>query len=335
VPAQALREGERFTLQLAGWVPGTTPGETQADGSLLRLEYGAAWLPAGATLDRESGAFAWTPSFNQHGRSTVPLTLTARWTAADGTLSDNPRRPGSAARSRQRQRRADLPGGGNVERCRRIAAAHQRLRLRPGQPRVRTPLRLHAGAAAVGPATTPPTVRYQVDGLPPGAVFDSETLEIVWTPGYDQAGLYEIFVTASDDGDPSPGVGPATATPASSQLAVTIVVSNANRAPTLGPLANVSVDAGGEIEIPVSAVDADADAGGTPITLSFAGLPRFARYVPLARPVPAKPPGCCVFPRAKATAATTRSPSRRATRFLRPTWGRPRTRGSPRAEASC
>ena len=34
----------------------------------------------------------------------------------------------------------------------------------------------------------PTSVRYQVEGLPEGARFDAETLEILWQPGYTQAG---------------------------------------------------------------------------------------------------------------------------------------------------
>jgi hypothetical protein len=113
----------------------------------------------------------------------------------------------------------------------------------------------------------PQTVSYQVDGLPEGASFDAETLEIVWTPGYLQAGSYSITVTATDDGN-------GTATPAVSQLVLPVIVNNANRAPQIGDIGNAFVDQGGVIEIPISANDVDVN----PVELAFTGLPRFATY---------------------------------------------------------
>jgi len=83
-PAHFLREGDPWTLQLAGGIPGFTAGAAQPDGETLQLEYGAAWLPGGATLNPRTGHLAWTPSYNQHGQHRIPLTLTAIWTRADG-----------------------------------------------------------------------------------------------------------------------------------------------------------------------------------------------------------------------------------------------------------
>ncbi|HAY28076.1 MAG TPA: hypothetical protein DCY47_11385, partial [Candidatus Accumulibacter sp.] len=84
-PAHFLREGDPWTLQLAGGVPGFSTGTGQPGGGTLQLEYGAAWLPGGATLNAETGYLAWTPGYNQHGQYRIPLTLSAIWTTADGS----------------------------------------------------------------------------------------------------------------------------------------------------------------------------------------------------------------------------------------------------------
>src|SRR5678815_383477 len=108
---------------------------------------------------------------------------------------------------------------------------------------------------------------YTVSGLPDGASFDAETLELVWTPGYAQAGTYRVTVTATDDGN-------GTGVPLTSRIVVPIVVNNANRAPVLGDVVNAFVDRGATLDIPISAVDAD----GNPLTVTVSGLPSFATY---------------------------------------------------------
>ncbi|MER2625129.1 MAG: putative Ig domain-containing protein, partial [Accumulibacter sp.] len=274
-PVQALREGESFALQLAGFVP----GQTTADSSTLRLEYGAPWLPGGATLNPETGWLAWTPSYNQHGRYTVPVTLTAIWTATDGTVSET------------RIGRELVLDVANANGAPIFAPAEtwnalegQPLRISvfafdPDNPEFAPKIRLRPGADAIGPETTPATVGYEISVLPPGAVFDAETLEIVWTPAYDQAGTYVITVTATDNGDPSSGTEAVAGTAAVSQLHLPIVVGNANRAPSIADIPNTFVERGSVIEIPVFAEDADERLAGSPITLSFSGLPRFARFI--------------------------------------------------------
>jgi hypothetical protein len=85
-----------------------------------------------------------------------------------------------------------------------------------------------------------------------GASFDEDTLEVVWTPGYAQAGSYQVTVRATDDGN-------GTGTPASSELRLPIIVRNANRAPDLGALTGVTVERGAVLNLPVQATDADGN----------------------------------------------------------------------------
>ena len=273
VAPQALREGEAWALQLAATVPGMIAGHAQADGTTLSLEYGARWLPGGATLDPQSGWLAWTPGFNQHGSYRVPISVVATWT----TLAGETRR--TATDRELVLEVANTNGEPIFESAENWQVIEgQALRISvfafdPDNPEFEPPLRPRPDAEASGPETTAPSVSYQLTGLPAGAIFDAETLEIAWVPDYTQAGRYEVVITASDDGD-------GTGTPAVAQLALPIVVGNANRAPQIGDLGNAFVDAGDVIVIPVDISDADARPGSSPLTVAIDGLPRFATWTP-------------------------------------------------------
>ena len=272
MPSKRLREGDRYALQLAGNVAGS---EALADGSTVKLTYSAPWLPGGATLNTETGWLEWTPDYNQHGTFRVPVTLTALWNTAGSepvitsttreivlnVLNANgaPVFDASTPLSTGATETWNVLEGQPLQ----ISA----FAFDPDNPDFEPRIRLQAGATAEGPETTASTVTYEVAGLPAGATFDSETLEIRWTPGYGQAGTYSVTVTATDDGD-------GTGVPAISQLVLPIVVANANRAPDVGSIGNAFVDKGGVLEIPVSAVDVD----GNPIQITISGMPRFATY---------------------------------------------------------
>ncbi|MFO0444029.1 MAG: putative Ig domain-containing protein, partial [Betaproteobacteria bacterium] len=265
VPQQVLLEGDAHGLQLPGSVPG---GLEQADGSRVTLSWTAPWLPAGATLDTATGWFAWTPGYTQAGSFELPVTLRAVFTAPDGS-----------ARSASVVQRIlfevlNANGAPRFDPAQTWQVAEgQPLRVsvfafdpdNPGfEPLVRLTPTGRAGGDNNGAS---PSVTYQLTGLPPGATFDADTLELLWTPGYAQAGRYEITVRATDDGD-------GTGTPASSELRLPIIVSNANRAPELGSLTGVTVERGAVLNLPVQATDAD----GNPITLTIQGLPPFVTY---------------------------------------------------------
>ena len=69
-PARTVREGDPLTIVL---------GATDPEGG--PLAYSSSLLPAGATLDPETGVFRWTPGFTQAGEWVVPVTV------SDGTRS--------------------------------------------------------------------------------------------------------------------------------------------------------------------------------------------------------------------------------------------------------
>ena len=79
--------------------------------------------------------------------------------------------------------------------------------------------------------STRPTVTYAVSGLPAGATFDRDTAVFSWTPGYADAGSYQVTFTATDDGD-------GTGTPLSTTVTVPLTVLNVNRPPVVTPIVN-------------------------------------------------------------------------------------------------
>jgi len=225
-------------------------------------------MPGGATLDSETGWFTWTPGYAQAGTLRLPVTLTATYTPADG--SD----PVTTSVTREIVLNVLNANGAPVFDAAQTwnVLEGQPLRVSvfafdPDNPGFEPKVRITPTGPASGGEGSAATVSYRVTGLPPGESFDADTLELVWTPGYAQAGTYQVTVTATDDGN-------GTGTPATSQVIVPIVVSNANRAPEIGSVTNVFVDRGAVLDIPVSAVDAD----GNPITFSVMGLPPSATY---------------------------------------------------------
>ncbi len=89
-----------------------------------------------------------------------------------------------------------------------------------------------------------------------------------WTPGFVQAGTYTVDFFAMDDGN-------GTGTPLGAAISVPIVVGNANRAPVLPVIDNVSIAKGAVQELDVTAVDPD----GNPVVYSTLDLPRFASLI--------------------------------------------------------
>lgn len=103
------------------------------------------------------------------------------------------------------------------------------------------------------------SLTYAADNLPAGAAFSGQTLR--WTPGYDQAGTYEISLSVSD------GVAAAVQT-------VTLTVLDTNRAPVLSAIGNHTVAEGNTLSFDLAATDPDNDA----LTLTCGPLPAGAAF---------------------------------------------------------
>ncbi|MCD6580730.1 MAG: tandem-95 repeat protein [Desulfuromusa sp.] len=138
---------------------------TDADGD--NLTYSASGLPVGAGLNSSTGAFIWTPAFNQSGNYSVTFTV------SDGSASD-------------------------VETI-NITVANV------NQPPVLDPIGAQSLAegdtynlviSASDPDNNPLT--YSASNLPSGGVFIPSTRSFSWIPGNDQAGTYLVTFTTSD-----------------------------------------------------------------------------------------------------------------------------------------
>ena len=135
----------------------------------------------------------------------------------------------------------------------------------PANPDFSPPVRSASGILIASGFVTP-SVSYQVDGLPPGASFDADTLQVNWTPDYSQAGDYSVTVTATSNGG--------TGTPLSSVTVIPIVVEPVIRPPLITSIGKTLVAQEETLDIPVSAVDP----AGNPITFSVSGMPPFGTF---------------------------------------------------------
>ena len=102
-------------------------------------------------------------------------------------------------------------------------------------------------------------VTYSAANMPSGATLSGDTF--TWTPTYSQSGSYTVNFTASN--------GTATLS-----QAVTITVTNANRAPVMDAIATQNATSGSMLSFNVVASDPDGDA----LTYSATGLPSGATF---------------------------------------------------------
>jgi PKD repeat protein len=103
------------------------------------------------------------------------------------------------------------------------------------------------------------TITYSAQSLPTGATFSNQTFS--WTPGYEQAGAYQVTFIAGDG-------------KAQDSETVAITVNNVNRPPVLAAIGNKSVSENNALSFSVSATDTDGDT----VTYSYSGLPAGASF---------------------------------------------------------
>ena len=88
---------------------------------------------------------------------------------------------------------------------------------------------------------------YSANNLPTGASFNPDAQEFIWTPTYDQTGVYSDVQFVVSDGD------------LTDYENITITVNNVNRAPILNPIGDRIIDEGETLVIDVNAIDPDDD----------------------------------------------------------------------------
>jgi len=200
----------------------------------------AAPLPAGASFtangDNTSGTFQWTPGFAQAGSYSVTFTASNALTGVATTQITV----------------------ANVDRA----------------PVVTVPAAVASAEGALTSftvsATDPdgsPIASLTAAPLPTGAAFtpngDNTSGTFEWTPGFDQAGAYDVTFTASNA--------------ISGQAATQITVANVDRAPVVTAPATVAAQESSLVSFVVSAADPD----DSPIaSLTAAPLPAGASFTP-------------------------------------------------------
>ena len=90
-------------------------------------------------------------------------------------------------------------------------------------------------------------LQYAGTNLPQGATLDPANGTLSWTPGYTQAGSYQISIKLTDTGG------------LTAELTVPVDVTDVNRAPQLQSVGAQTVDEGVALSFSLSATDEDTD----------------------------------------------------------------------------
>ena len=230
VPAVSGNENEPITFTAAASDP---DGEDAGN-----LRYSATGLPEGASLDDASGAFSWTPGYEQSGDYSVIIEVRDTFgEAATVTV------PVSVAHVNRAPQLADV---NDLDFAEDKAGSHT------------LPEGSDPDAEDAGKLT------YSLEGLPAGAAFDAGSRSVSWTPGYDQAGEYAVRYVVSDGSEQA-------------SASLNLVVEDVNRAPQLASPGNQSVREGQEVKFQVAASDPDAEDTGN-LSVEAKGLPDGARF---------------------------------------------------------
>ena len=242
---RAVREGDRLQLVLQGGDP---------DGDAVT--FSSPLLPPGASLHPDTGRFDWTPGFDQAGVYQV------EFVASDGRASTSVTTVWTVLNVNAAP---VLDGLDRWEITEGQTLAFRVFAQDPDNPAY-VPSDRNADGIVINPEGIPPTVSYAAAAAcPREPPLMPETGMFLWTPGYRQAGSYEMVFTATDDGN---GTGNALQT----TVAVPVTVLNTNRPPEIQPIANVVVRSGDVLQLPIAASDAD---GNTLVLSTTSALPGF------------------------------------------------------------
>ncbi len=225
-PAQTVDENALLQFSI---IPAADP-DREDEG---KLNYSAENLPQGAAFDGTSGAFSWTPGYDQSGQYTVNLKV------KDGQFE------------------VVQPVNITVNHINRVPA------LNPVTAQITSENQAWSLKAEYSDPDKEDQgkLKFTADGLPDGARFDAAIAAFSWTPTFDQSGSYEnISVTVTDPAGLQ----------ATQSFALT--VNNVNRAPQLQPVSAQKTSENLSLTIPVSASDPDQEDEGK-LNFSASNLP--------------------------------------------------------------
>ncbi len=212
-----------------------------------KLQLRAENLPEGATFDPATGAFQWTPTYDQAGEYEVTFIVAdASGATATQTVAITVR---------------------NVNRPPQLAAVSDQT--------VKENEMLNLTFSASDPDKEDAgKLTFQVSPMPEGATLDAASGVFQWTPSYNQAGSYPVTVTVSD---------PAGAT---DRKQFTITVENVNRPPSISVKPEFKVKEGEALEFTVTGTDPDPEdvlsfsASGLPPGATFDSRSGVFRWTP-------------------------------------------------------
>jgi hypothetical protein len=224
IPAQTVDENQALTISTQFSDP-----DTEDDG---KLQLTASNLPEGAAFNVTSGEITWTPTYDQSGQY-PNITISVK----------------------------DLAGPG-VEKTFAITVnnINRPPELSPvGQQTVAENVTLTVTLQGSDPDKEDAgKLQYAGTNLPQGATLDPANGTLSWTPGYTQAGSYQISIKLTDTGG------------LTAELTVPVDVTDVNRAPQLQSVGAQTVDEGVALSFSLSATDEDTD---NQLTYSISNLP--------------------------------------------------------------
>ncbi|MEH2362218.1 putative Ig domain-containing protein [Nostoc sp.] len=247
-PANTIvREGEKIRIQLQATDADITSPPSSLPTSDFRLPtshltYNSNLLPGGSQLDPRTGLFEWTPAYFQAGEFEIPFTVSDGESITTQTTKITVLNVNAAPVF-------DNLGAWQIQEGQSVR--FRAFALDPDNPGF-VPQDRNADGQLTILEGSDPSVTYTVSGLPTGATFDRETAMFAWTPGYANAGTYNVTFTATDDGN-------GTAATKETSLIVPITVFNTNRAPQISEFTNVTLNRGETRELVLRVSDADND----------------------------------------------------------------------------
>jgi hypothetical protein len=156
VPAQSIQQGSILKFNVVA---------TDPDGD--QVTYSSTNLPAGATLNSATGAFSWSPAYDQSGNFAVTFT------ASDGSLKNSTAVSITSVAKNYAPAFVSIPP--------KTIAAGSNLKF-----------------AVNAIDWNHDTLVYSASGLPENATFDATTHTFSWTPSASQTGSYTVTFTVTD-----------------------------------------------------------------------------------------------------------------------------------------
>jgi hypothetical protein len=213
IPAQTVDENQPLTITVVSSDP-----DKEDEG---KLQLTASNLPQGATFNAASGEVTWTPTYDQSGS----------YPSIAVSVKD--------------------PAGLSVDKTFAITVnnVNRAPELNPvGQQTVAENATLSVTFQGTDPDQEDEgKLNYSGENLPQGSALDPASGTFNWTPGFTQAGSYQITVKVTDSGG------------LSAELTVPVEVSDVNRPPQLQSVPAQTVDEGAAVSFTLTATDEDTD----------------------------------------------------------------------------